>query len=98
MQSSIPQGPFMPPPKSAASPQQQTGPRMPFVLQSFDQQSPQMQYQQSMSGSMGMRMGGNNGLRPAAVHTGFGGPTHVMDSRNRQQDGSEAGPGDDHGK
>uniref|UniRef100_A0A803MUU3 SS18 N-terminal domain-containing protein n=2 Tax=Chenopodium quinoa TaxID=63459 RepID=A0A803MUU3_CHEQI len=95
MQSSIPQGPFMPPPKAAVSPQQ-AGPRMPFAMQSFDQQSPDMQYQQSMAGSMGMRMGGNNGLRPAG-HTGFGAPTQLMDARNRQ-DGSEAGPGDDHGK
>lgn len=94
MQSSIPQGPFMPPPKPAVTPQQ-TGPRLPFVLQSFDQQSAHMQYQQSMAGSMGMRIGGNNGLRPA-IHTGFGAPTHMMDSR--RQDGSEAGPTDEHGK
>ncbi|XP_010666152.2 GRF1-interacting factor 2 isoform X1 [Beta vulgaris subsp. vulgaris] len=97
MQSTIPQGPFMPPPKPANTPQQ-TGPRLPFALQSFDQQSPhmQMQYQQSMAGSMGMRMGGNNVLRPS-IQTGYGAPTHFMDARNRQ-DGSEASLGDDHGK
>ncbi|XP_057522564.1 GRF1-interacting factor 2-like [Amaranthus tricolor] len=95
VQSSMPQGHFMLPPKSAITPQQ-ASPRLPFMMQSFDPQSPQMQYQQSMAGAMAMRMGGNNSLHPA-FPPAFGTPPHITDAHGRQY-GSEASTGEEHGK
>ena len=95
VQSSMPQGHFMLPPKSAITPQQ-ASPRLPFMMQSFDPQSPQMQYQQSLAGAMAMRMGGNNSLHPA-FPPAFGTPPHITDAHGRQY-GSEASTGEEHGK
>lgn len=93
-----PPGPLIQPPQPAISQQQagSFGSRLPFTVQSLDQQLPHVQQQQSMAGAMGMRMGGNNGFHPA-MQGGFGTVTRLMDVHGRR-DGSEAGFSDAQGK